>query len=173
MNAFQVMIYYAEKLGDDAELSAWMLETFGKQLGIFVGYDGVDALGESDAPYLGMLPMGETIGPEAEAQEFTFRFEFGLIWDKEPLKTGSVLVDAAMSMMDREFSPRIMQAIHETTVNDGMAPDYGSGITYTSRAGYCERDLIVTLRIPTTIGLFTSTPFWRENDGSETDGQRL
>ena len=60
-------------------------------------------------------------------------------------------LEPAMALMEKEFSPRVLEAI--ARLNPDLTPGTGEGRTYPPRNGYCERDFIVTLNIPNTINL--------------------
>lgn len=151
MNAFSIMECWAKTLAADEELQAWIRARFGKPLKIFVGFDAVREFGSRDAPYLAMTPAGEETGPEREELVFDIALFAGIVCKEKPLIGTCGAVNSAMLLMDAQFSPRVLQSLH-----DG-APEYAparvEGQTFPDRDGYCERDMVVSVRIPNTFNL--------------------
>ena len=151
MNTFEIMEYWAKGISVDAELSAWVEQTFDRPLTIYLGFDDVGRFGEEDAPYLAMAPTGEELGPDREALSLSVILMFGLKLDDEPTRVGNIVTEPAMELMEKEFGPRVLEAI--ARLNPDLAPGIGEGRTYPPRGGYCERDFEVTLDVPNTLNL--------------------
>ena len=151
MNTFEVMEYWAKGIAEDAELCEWLSRTFDRPLTIYLGFDDVGRFGEEDAPYLVMSPTGEELGPEQEALSLSVMLMFGVVVHDEPARTGDIVSEPAMALMEKEFSPRVLEAI--ARLNPDLTPGTGEGRTSPPRNGYCEREFIVTLNIPNTINL--------------------
>ena len=56
-----------------------------------------------------------------------------------------------MHFMDTQFSPRILQALHDGAQD--CVPELAEGQTYPARDGYCEREMVVSVRVPNTLNL--------------------
>lgn len=151
MNTFEIMEYWAKGIAADADLSAWVDRTFGRPLTIYLGFDDVGRFGEDDAPYLSMAPTGEELGPDRDTLSFSVMLMFGLKLDDAPTRNGNLVSEPAMELMEKEFSPRVLEAISRLTPD--LAPGTGEGRTYPPRGGYCERDLVLTLDVPNTLNL--------------------
>ena len=151
MNTFEIMEFWAKGLLDDSEFTAWVEATFDRPITIYLGFDDVGRFGEEDAPYLVMSPCGEEFGPEQETLRFSVMLMFGVKIAGEPGRSENIISEPAMALMEKEFSPRVLDALHR--INPDIAPGTGEGRTYPPRNGYCERDFVVTLDIPNTINL--------------------
>lgn len=151
MNSFELMEYWAKGIAADTELSAWVGRTFDRPLTIYLGFDDVGRFGEENTPYLAMAPIGEELGPDRDILSLSVMLMFGLKLDDAPTEAGGIIAEPSMEVMEKEFSPRVLEAI--ARLSPDLAPGTGEGRTYPPRNGYCERDFIVTLSVPNTINL--------------------
>ncbi len=151
MNAFMVMEQWAETLAKDEALNSWINSQFGRKLTIYLGFDAVREFGSRDAPYFVMAPAGEETGPEREELVFDIALFMGIVCQTRPQRTGNVIADPSMLFMDAQFSPRILQSLHDNSGD--YVPELAEGQTYPARDGYCEREMVVSVRIPNTLNL--------------------
>ena len=151
MNAFSIIEQWARTLADDEALNVWVASQFGRPLTLFLGFDAVREFGSADAPYLVMAPAGEETGPEREGLVFDIALFFGVVCKTRPQRDGIIVADPSMHFMDTQFSPRILQALHDGAQD--CVPELAEGQTYPARDGYCEREMVVSVRVPNTLNL--------------------
>lgn len=145
------MEQWAQTLADDEALNFWINAQFGRPLTLFLGFDAVREFGSTDAPYLVMSPAGEETGPERDELVFDIALFMGVVCKTRPQRDGIMVSDPAMHFMDTQFSPRILQSLHDGT--DDYVPELAEGQTYPARDGFCERDMVVSVRVPNTLNL--------------------
>ena len=151
MNAFSIMEQWAETLVQDEALTFWISSQLGRQLTIYLVFDAVREFGSRDAPYLVMAPAGEETGPEREELVFDIALFMGVACETKPKRSGKTVTESSMHFMDTQFSPRILQALHDGAQD--CVPELAEGQTYPARDGYCEREMVVSVRVPNTLNL--------------------
>lgn len=145
------MEQWAETLVQDEALTFWISSQLGRQLTIYLGFDAVREFGRRDAPYLVMAPAGEETGPEREELVFDIALFMGVACETKPKRSGKTVTESSMHFMDTQFSPRILQALHDGAQD--CVPELAEGQTYPARDGYCEREMVVSVRVPNTLNL--------------------
>ena len=151
MNAFSIMEQWAETLVQDEALTFWISSQLGRQLTIYLGFDAVREFGSRDTPYLVMAPAGEETGPEREELVFDIALFMGVACETKPKRSGKTVTESSMHFMDTQFSPRILQSLHDNSGD--YVPELAEGQTYPARDGYCEREMVVSVRVPNTLNL--------------------
>lgn len=151
------MEQWAETLVQDEALTFWISSQLGRQLTIYLGFDAVREFGSRDTPYLVMAPAGEETGPEREELVFDIALFMGVACETKPKRSGKTVTESSMHFMDTQFSPRILQSLHDNSGD--YVPELAEGQTYPARDGYCEREMVVSVRVPNTLNL-KHTP-WR------------
>lgn len=151
MNAFSIIEQWAETLVQDEALTFWISSQLGRQLTIYLGFDAVREFGSRDAPYLVMAPAGEETGPEREELVFDIALFMGVACETKPKRSGKTVTESSMHFMDTQFSPRILQALHDGAQD--CVPELAEGQTYPARDGFCEREMVVSVRVPNTLNL--------------------
>ena len=100
---------------------------------------------------------GRKPGRNGKTSFFDIALFFGVVCKTRPQRDGIIVADPSMHFMDTQFSPRILQALHDGAQD--CVPELAEGQTYPARDGYCEREMVVSVRVPNTLNL-KHTP-WR------------
>ncbi len=149
MTTTELMQIWAQALIEDDDLAQACTDGMGKNLTVFVSFDGAKDPGKKDAPYVAMQDIGAHRGPEAEEHKWGVILFLGWHTDDKPDATGPIIVDPATDQMDNIFSRHVMRVLSESS----YPPEYGSCVTHPTKQGYAERDIIVTVSEENTLNL--------------------
>ena len=149
-SAAEICMDWAETLRNDAELQAFVRESLGADLKIFVGYDAVREFGAADCPYVVMQPVEDGRGPEREENTCGIALFLGVALGKkyEEPEPG-LYVHPALTLMEGEFAPRVLLSL----MNSDFPPGQGDGEISPVINGYCEKSILLTITEPNTIGI--------------------
>lgn len=147
MTTTELMHLWAQALIADQQLDAVCRANSGKGLTVFVGLDGAVEPGRSCAPYVAMQDIGAQRGPEADEHKWGIMLFLGWETKQKADKTARVIVDPATDQMDNIFSRHVMRVLSATE----SPPEYGHCVTHPTKAGYAERDIVVTVSEENTI----------------------
>lgn len=150
MTSTEICLDWADTLRADAALRDFIRTACDADLHIFVGYDDVREFGRSDCPYVVMQPVEDGRGPERGENTCGIALFLGVaLKEKYDQPEPGLYVHPALTLMEGEFAPRILSSL----MNSGFPPGQGDGEISPVTNGYCEKNILVTVTQPNTIGI--------------------
>lgn len=150
MTGMELCRIWAGAIMADAALQRLVLERTGAALKVAIGYDVVTDLDEGDCPYVVLQPMTDDRGPDATENQFEVGVFLGVCLEGGPVPgPGGVPELPCLAFMDDEFCPAVLRALDPAQPCPGLA----EGELQMPRAGYVEKYLRLTCKLPNTIGL--------------------